>query len=304
MEKPGVPKVIWGVPPSNRTLQNTDSVSMGFFIHFVIGHAATIFGAVVVTAILAEKAWQWARRRSLELQSTATSLASGAGFLVAKTVVGKGLFIALGLWVYNNHRIFELDMMNPLVWIGIFMMRDFVYYWVHRAEHRVRALWASHLVHHSPETIGMTTAVRVPWMEALYKPVFGLWLPLLGFNPLAAILFDVVAAVFAQMIHTEAFPANPKSLAEKIFVTPSAHRVHHGYNPEYIDKNFGAVFIVWDRLFGTYEPEVAPVKFGVGETDAVASVRDAFVGGYGRLWSDMRSAADLRSATAIAFAAP
>ena len=80
--------------------------------------------------------------------------------------------------------------------------------------------------------------------------------------------------------------------------------MHHGYNPEYIDKNFGAVFIFWDKLFGTYEPEVAPVKFGVGEVDAVDTPRDAFVGGYKRLANDMANAESPRKALAIAAGRP
>lgn len=277
---------------------------MDQFLHFYINHAAVIFGAVVLTAILAEKVWQACARRDLELRSTATSLGSGAAFLIAKTLVGKALFIGMGLWVFNNHRLFDLDLGDPLVWVGVFLIRDFVYYWVHRMEHVTRLFWASHLVHHSPTTIGMATAVRVPWMEALYKPFFGLWLPLIGFNPLAAIAFDVAAATLSQLQHTESMPANPRSLIAKVFVTPSLHRVHHGSNPEYIDKNFGAVLIVWDRMFGTYEPEVAPVVFGVGERDSVTTLADALTGGYRRLFDDMAAAADLDHAIDIALARP
>jgi len=274
------------------------------FFNFYLAHAAVIFGVIVLSAIVGEKCWQRLTRRSLELRSTIISLGSGAFFLVAKTIIGKALFVSMGLWVYNNHRLFDLDLSNPLVWAGVFLLRDFVYYWVHRLEHTTRFLWASHLVHHSPETIGMATAVRVPWMEALYKPFFSLWMPLLGFNPVAAIAFDVFAATLSQLQHTEACPANPNSVVGKVFVTPSLHRVHHGYNPEYIDKNFGAVLIVWDRMFGTYEPEVAPVKFGVGSIDAVHTLSDALIGGYGRLFSDMLDAQDVDHALDIAFAAP
>lgn len=277
---------------------------INFLMTFYLAHAAEIFAVIVLTAIIGEKIWQCAAGRSPELRSTITSLGSGAIFLVAKTIFGKALFVGMGLWVYNNHRLFDLDLTNPLVWLGVFFVRDLVYYWVHRMEHTTRFLWASHLIHHSPETIGMATAVRVPWMEALYKPFFSLWMPLLGFNPVAAIAFDVFAAIISQLQHTTACPAKPSSLIGKIFVTPSSHRVHHGYNPEYIDKNFGAVLIIWDRLFGTYEPEVAPVKFGVGKVDAVHTIGDAVIGGYRRLVSDMLAATSVDHAIDIAFARP
>ena len=153
----------------------------------------------------------------------------------------------------------------------------------------------------------MTSAVRIPWMEAVYKPWFSLWMPLLGFHPLAKIGLDVLVATIQQLHHTKAFPARGDGsypLFARIFVTPSTHRVHHGYNPEYIDKNFGAVFIFWDKLFGTYAPEVAEVKFGVGEIDAVDTPTDAFVGGYKRLWQNMREAGSPQRALAIAAGRP
>ena len=208
---------------------------------------------------------------------------------------------SLALFVYEHFRLFDLDLTSPWVWIGVFVMRDLVYYWVHRAEHRIRLLWASHMVHHSPETIGFTTAVRVPWMEALYKPWFGLWVPLLGFHPLAAIALDVLAATFAQLYHTESVRRVP--VLEWLFVTPSAHRVHHGSNPEYIDKNFGATFIVWDRLFGTFEPEVAPVRYGIGSKRIDSPVK-ALVGGYPALTAEMRSLDGWSDRVKYAVAAP
>jgi sterol desaturase/sphingolipid hydroxylase (fatty acid hydroxylase superfamily) len=152
----------------------------------------------------------------------------------------------------------------------------------------VRVLWASHLVHHSPERIGFTTAVRVPWMEAVYKPWLSLWVPLLGFNPLAFIALDILAATIGQLQHTEA--CRRRTVLDSVFVTPSAHRVHHGSNDKYIDKNFGAVLIVWDRMFGTYEPEVEPVVYGIGREHAIDTPYEALVGGYPELFRQSREA--------------
>ncbi len=273
-------------------------------LHWYYDNASTIFATCVSVAVIGEMTSRRLRGREVQLRSTTTSIMSGAAFMGAKLVLGKLAFLALALFIFENHRIFTLDLSNPLVWIGVFLVRDLVYYWVHRMEHMVRILWASHLVHHSPETIGMSTAVRVPWMEALYKPWFGLWMPLLGFNPIAGIAFDVFAATLSQVQHTELFPANRRSVIGLLFVTPSSHRVHHGYNPEYLDKNFGAVLIVWDRLFGTYEPEVAPVRFGVGPKDAVVTTRDALVGGYPNLLDDMRSVTSRRTAARVALSRP
>ncbi len=114
-----------------------------------------------------------------------TSLASALGFLAAKSALSKLVMVSLSLYIYQSHRLFTLNLNHLYVWGVVFLLRDFIYYWVHRTEHRVRLLWASHMIHHSPDTIGFTTAIRVPWMEALYKPWLGLWVPLIGFNPVA-----------------------------------------------------------------------------------------------------------------------
>jgi sterol desaturase/sphingolipid hydroxylase (fatty acid hydroxylase superfamily) len=268
-------------------------------------HAKLLFAILVVTAILLEQARRvWDRSGAPdpdETESAMTSLASGAAFLAMKAVIGKLAITTLALVVYERYRLFTLDVMNPLVWVGVFVVRDFVYYWVHRAEHRVRVLWASHMVHHSPETIGFTTAVRVPWMEAVYKPWLGLWVPLIGFHPVAFVALDIVAAAIGQLYHTERVRQIP--VLDRWFVTPSTHRVHHGSNPEYIDKNFGAVFIVWDRWFGTYQPEVAPVVYGIGRKK-IDSPMDALVGGYPALVDEVRGLPSWSARVRHAFAPP
>ena len=252
-------------------------------------HAKLLLAVLVVTAIALEQARRYWERDGApdpaDTGSTMTSLTSGAAFLIVKSIIGKLAITTLALVVYERYRLFTLDVMSPLVWIGVFVVRDFVYYWVHRAEHRVRVLWASHMVHHSPETIGFTTAVRVPWMEAVYKPWLGLWVPLIGFHPVAFVALDIVAAAIGQLYHTDRVRRLP--VLERLFVTPSAHRVHHGSNPEYIDRNFGAVFIVWDRLFGTYEPEVAQVRYGIGRK-RIDSPVEALLGGYPALVDEIR----------------
>jgi len=109
-----------------------------------------------------------------------------------------------------------LDHTNPMVWIGAFVVRDLVHYWVHR----FRLLWASHQVHHSTMTIGFTTANRMPWMEAVYKTWFGLWVPLIGINPVAFMIADVTVGVIGQLCHTRLVRRLP--VVEWLFVTPAA----------------------------------------------------------------------------------
>jgi len=295
--------------PTNEILPTLEPVvaAFGSLIGWYTSNAKAVFATFILSAIVGEKCFQWVRERNIHIRSSLTSLVSGAGFLIAKTAFEKLIFVALGLYIYDNFRLFDLSLGNPLIWLGILIVRDFIYYWVHRTEHTVRFFWASHLIHHSPRNIDMTSAVRIPWMESIYKPWFSLWMPLIGVHPLIKVGLDVAVSTFQQLHHTEAFPARGDGtygLFGRIFVTPSTHRVHHGYNPEYIDKNFGAVFIFWDKLFGTYVPEIAPVEFGVGDADAVDTPADALIGGYRRLWTSMRTAPTPKRALAIAFGRP
>lgn len=254
--------------------------------HWYAAHGAVAVALAFAAAIAFEKIRAWCAGRDLEATSSVASAVAAGAFLVVKTLVGKALFVGLGLWIYGAHRVWTLDMWNPLVWLAVFVVRDFVYYWVHRLEHRVRVLWASHMIHHSPETIGATTSIRLPWMEALYKPWFSLWMPLIGFNPLLAVAFDAFAATVSLAQHTPR--ATKTTVLDRVFVTAASHRVHHGSNPEYIDKNFGAVLVVWDRMFGTYEPEVAPVVYGIG-SKRLTTPTDVLRGGFPEIAATLRS---------------
>lgn len=269
--------------------------------HWYAAHAA-IAVALAFAAMIAIEQWRsWCAARDLDAGSSVASLVSAAAFLVVKTLAGKALFVALALWIYSNHRVCTLDMWNPLVWIVVFIVRDFVYYWVHRLEHRVRVLWASHMIHHSPETIGATTSIRLPWMEALYKPWFSLWLPLIGFDPLLAVAFDAFAATISLSQHTAR--RTRTTVIDKVFVTAATHRVHHGSNAEYIDKNFGAVLVVWDRMFGTYEPEVAAVVYGIG-TKKLTTPADVLRGGFPEIGTALRDGGSARDKVRYLVACP
>ncbi len=138
-------------------------------------------------------------------------------------------------------------------------------------------------------------------MEAVHKPWFWLWVPLIGINPVAFIVADVTAEVIGQLCHTRRVRRLP--VVEWLFATPAAHRVHHGSNPEYIDKNFGAVFIVWDRLFGTFEKEEADVIYGVGKQGDI-TVAQALTGGYPDLMTTMRTLPTTRLRVRYAFGSP
>ena len=246
------------------------------FLTWLIDHAAYV---LVVSGLLTVAGDQLvaAVRRRTDVAGSVTSISSGLAYFAVKGVVSKGLLLPVAFVVYE-HRIFDLDETSLAVWLGLFLLRDLFSYGIHRAEHTVRVLWASHLVHHSIERFSFTSATRLPWMESLYKPLLVLWVPLLGFHPFAQAAMGALVLLFGQLQHTELL--RRRTVLDLVFVTPSAHRVHHGSNPEYLDKNFGSMLIVWDRLFGTYVPETVPVRYGLAGGKRITTPAQAFVGGY------------------------
>lgn len=155
---------------------------------------------------------------------------------------------------------FDLGWAWP-VWLLVFFADDLCFYWYHRSHHEVRVLWASHVVHHSSEHFNLSTALRQPW-----TPFTGFlfWLPLafLGVHPLLIVTAQAWNLLYQFGIHTERVDRLPRWV-EAVFNTPSHHRVHHATNPQYIDKNYAGILIVWDRLFGTFEPEVERPVYGL-----------------------------------------
>jgi sterol desaturase/sphingolipid hydroxylase (fatty acid hydroxylase superfamily) len=147
------------------------------------------------------------------------------------------------------------------MWALTFIMIDFVFYIYHRMSHRVRFLWAIHLSHHSSEEMNFAVSFRQAWFGPISKIPFFMTLPLLGFDPTIVAVAGVISTLWGIVGHTQI--VGKLGPLEWIFNTPSHHRVHHGSNQKYIDKNYGNLLIVWDRIFGTFEPEDEPVKFGL-----------------------------------------
>lgn len=193
--------------------------------------------------------------------------------IVMRLAVG-GAIISLHFFLYQ-FRIFEVPA-GPWGWLLTFIVIDFVFYWYHRAQHRVRFLWCAHVVHHSSEHMNLGTALRQSPTGPFTKVLFYWPLPLLGFDPLVIVSAGTLATLYGFWTHTQVVKKLWAPL-ERWFVTPSHHRSHHGSNPEYVDKNYGNFLIVWDRLFGTFEPEVAPVRYGlITNIDTYNPLRIAF----------------------------
>jgi sterol desaturase/sphingolipid hydroxylase (fatty acid hydroxylase superfamily) len=194
-----------------------------------------------------------------DLKDTFTSVSTGTIYFVFKVILGFLLF-AIDMKIYE-HRLFEIDSFKWYNIILCYFLMDFTYYWYHRAQHRIRILWADHVNHHSSEEYNYSTAFRQGIFTPFIQPLFYFHLAFLGFDPRMVIILHVFGHVSAVWTHTKLI--GKMGFLEYILVTPSAHRVHHGSNPEYIDKNYGNTFIFWDMLFGTYEPEKKEVRYGI-----------------------------------------
>ena len=191
-------------------------------------------------------------RSRYEPRDTLTSLMLGLGSTVAGAL-SAGLVYALAMWVWR-FRIFDIGW--QYYWFVIaFVLDDLAYYVFHRSAHRVRWFWASHVIHHSSQHYNLSTALRQTW-TGFFSIAFLFRLPLflIGFPPAMIFFVAGVNLIYQFWIHTEVIGRMPRWF-EAVMNTPSHHRVHHATNPRYLDRNYAGVFIVWDRMFGTFEPE-------------------------------------------------
>lgn len=203
------------------------------------------------------------RIRGYHLRDSVASLTMGVGYLLL-SIATKGVTMGGYLWLYEHGRLFTLQTeasTTLAAFLLLLVAEDFVYYWFHRLHHEVRILWAAHVTHHSSDHYNLSTALRQSWTSIVTGFPFWAPLALLGFHPKWILLQQTISLVYQYWIHTELLPK--LGPLEWVMNTPSHHRVHHGRNPLYLDRNHGGIFIIWDRLFGTFEPEVQPVDFGI-----------------------------------------
>ncbi len=164
-----------------------------------------------------------------------------------------------------SHRFVSWQVGIPY-WIALVIAEDFLYYWLHRFDHVIRFFWAAHVTHHSSEQYNFTVGFRSSVFQPLYRFIYFIPLPLLGFKPLDIIFVFAATQIWGIFVHTQLI--KKMGLLELILVTPSHHRVHHASNTKYLDKNMGMFLILWDKLFGTFQEELdetayEPIKYGL-----------------------------------------
>jgi len=247
--------------------------------------ALLILAEAVVSGLRQQQAYQW-RDFGGSMSQLALNIGVKLGF--------DGLVIGFHYVLYQQ-RVFDLPTEGIWIWLITLVVLDFFFYWYHRASHRSRFLWAAHVVHHSSERMNFGTALRQSPTGPLTRALFYWPLPLLGFHPLVIASAGAVATIYGFWTHTEQIKRIWAPL-ETIFVSPAHHRVHHGSNPEYIDKNYANFLIIWDRLFGTFQDEVDKVQYGlITNIGTYNPLRIAFAE-WIKLFQNMAAADSLRTA--------
>jgi sterol desaturase/sphingolipid hydroxylase (fatty acid hydroxylase superfamily) len=221
--------------------------------------------AVPVFVLLIVFEMIWARKNApekYEPKDTLNSLLFGFGSTIAGALFG-GVMVGVAYWAYSFRPVTV-----PWAWWAFplaFVLDDLAYYAFHRAAHRVRWFWAAHVNHHSSQHYNLSTALRQTWTGFFaFGFIFRLPLAFLGFHPAMLLFVGGVNLIYQFWIHTEVIGRMPRWF-EAVMNTPSHHRVHHAVNPRYLDRNYAGVFIIWDKMFGTFTPEVdnEPIRYGI-----------------------------------------
>lgn len=191
-------------------------------------------------------------------KETIGSVLVGIGNVALSLAIKLALLYA-AVWMYNLVP-WRMEL-NWWTFIPCYIIFDLCSYWAHNVSHNQRFWWATHVTHHSGEDYNLSTSFRLSWVQYL-KIIFMLPVALLGFHPVIFFVTNQIAILFQFWVHTEYIRKMPRVI-EYIFATPSNHRVHHGSQEKYINKNYGATFIFWDRIFGTYQAEEEPAVYGI-----------------------------------------
>ncbi|MEV4280718.1 sterol desaturase family protein [Actinoplanes xinjiangensis] len=263
-------------------------------------YAVPAFLLLIVMEFLSFRFLPDDEERGYEARDTATSLSMGLGSQIIgvpwKLVTA---VVFAGLYVISP---FKLDPHDWWVWVLLFFADDLAYYWFHRLHHEVRVLWASHVVHHSSRFFNLSTALRQTWTPMTSLP-FWLGLAALGFPPWMIFLQQSISLGYQFFLHTERVDRMWRPI-EWFFNTPSHHRVHHGSNDPYLDRNYGGILIVWDRLFGSFEPEGEKVAYGLTSNIQTYNPLRVATHEYAAIWRDLRGATTWRDRAGYLFGPP
>jgi len=249
-------------------------------------YAVPFFFLLIGLELLADR---WRGMHTYRLADALNSLSAGV-LSQATGLLTKVLGLLTYAFAWEHLALFDLSDSSLWVWLFAFVLYDFCYYWNHRLGHERNVLWAAHAVHHQSEDYNLSTALRQTSTGFIFGWIFYLPMAVLGVPPLVFLTVAALNLLYQFWVHTRHIPK--LGWFEWLFITPSNHRVHHAQNPVYMDRNYGGVFIVWDRIFGTFQEELdaEPVIFGVTVPLASWNPLWANLQVYAGLWNDARRA--------------
>lgn len=263
---------------------------------FLYGIVPVVIGLAIVE-LVAHRHQQ--KNESTDLRDISASVLTGIGYLISTTLTKFFMFAAL-IAVYNFTP--WRQELNWWMFIPCFIIHDFIAYWKHRISHHSRFWWSIHIPHHSSNHYNLWINFRQSWFEQV-TTIFFLPLLLMGFHPVLYFVVHAVNPLFQSWVHTEHVGKLPRWI-EYVFVTPDAHRVHHGRNEKYIDKNFGNTILLWDRMFGTYQPLDEKPEYGLTETIDTANVFQIVFKEIISIFKDVRRASTMKGKIKMLFGSP
>ncbi|MDY8135935.1 sterol desaturase family protein [Aquimarina sp. 2201CG5-10] len=251
----------------------------------------SISGILVISLIVIEWVILLFTKKIESNKEGFVNLISYAIEAIPYVLFGKIVILGTMMWVYE-YRVFTLGY-EWYIWILAYVLYDFMFYLMHFIGHKVRFFWCIHGVHHTAKEMKTTVAVRGSFLIFIHMPHTILWLPFLGFDPFMILIIELIANLYGLYEHTSEKLIGRQVWLEKIFITPSLHRVHHAKNFKYLDTNYGETFSFWDRIFGTMQVELENEKpeFGLmGDSINGENLYQTQIVLWKELWSDMKSA--------------
>lgn len=257
-------------------------------------HIMLVVGATLAFSLglmLIEFLWEWKTKKLTKsyLKEIGASLSVQVPYSVTESIVA-GAVVALYVAVYEG-----LPFQVPInLWstLLLIVLVDFLHYWTHRWEHEIRGLWTHHSVHHSSPIYNYSTAFRVVFTRQFFDLTYYLALIVVGFHPILVFACLQLVGVYQFWLHTQLI--RKLGPLESILMSPSHHRVHHGSQSQYLDKNYGAITVVWDKIFGTFEAEDEPVKYGLTKPIESTNPLIVHIFEYASLARDLRTAKSWR----------
>ena len=277
-----------------------DAIDSRFAQYSVTLEILGYIGAFFLALTIIETIWDLAKGKRTSWKETAANFAIALGnTLLERTAFG--LIFVVGLLITEPFAFISLHH-NWVTWLLALIAADFTYYWMHRFEHEIRLFWAYHSVHHSSPEYNLTTAMRLAWIEGLFEWLFFIPMILIGFDVAQTIISLIIVVIYQTWIHTEKI--GKLGILDKIFNTPSVHRVHHGSNDQYLDKNYGGILIIWDRMFGTFQSEEEKVTYGITTPLGTSNPFTINVKEYSDIFKDARHSGKMKNAIGYVFGPP